>query len=306
MRHTRQPLTLLADTSAHEGPVYVAAEDALYYTTVPVERDAAGQPIVAIARLDLTSGAVSVVRQHANAANGMTLDHDGWLLVCEQGGPDRAAGIARVDRSSGRREPVVDAWRGLPLSSPNDVLVARDGAIWFTDPSYGHLQGFRPAPALPDRAYRYDRDTGALDVVDETFDKPNGLALSPDERTLYLGDSEASVVRVFDVVDGRRLASGRLFASIAPGFPDGIKVDERGLVYVSFAGGIQVFDPSGRRVRVIDLPGAVNFALTDDRLLICADDGIYAVPLDHSDHGTMPASGRAGSSSIARSSSTAA
>src|SRR5690242_11595975 len=102
MSSTRQRVTLLADTPAHEGPVYVAAEDALYYTTPPVERDAAGQPIVAISRLDLRSGAVRLVREHANAANGMTLDHDRWLVVCEQGGPDQAAGIVRVDPSSGR------------------------------------------------------------------------------------------------------------------------------------------------------------------------------------------------------------
>jgi gluconolactonase len=279
MSLTEHRPVLLADTDAHEGPVHVPAENALYFTTLPVVRDADGRPQVAIKRLDLASGVISILRAEANAANGMALDHDGRLLVCEQGAMDRPARIARVDRATGESETVVDGWHGLPLNSPNDVVVARDGAIWFTDPSYGHLQGFRPEPALGDRVYRYDRRAGTLDVVDDSFAKPNGLAFSPDEQTLYVGDSEADVVRAFDVVGGR-LRHGRLFTAIAPGFPDGIKVDDRGLVYVSFAGGIQVFDPDGRLRRVIDLPGAVNFAIADHRLLICADDAIYAAPLD--------------------------
>jgi gluconolactonase len=279
MSLTEHRVVLLADTNAHEGPVHVPAEDALYFTTLPVARDAAGRPQVAIKRLDLAGGEVSVLRAEANAANGMALDHDGRLVVCEQGAMDRPARIALVDRATGESETLVDGWRGRPLNSPNDVVIARDGAVWFTDPSYGHLQGFRPKPALADRVYRYDRRTATLDVVDDSFDKPNGLAFSPDEQTLYVGDSEADVVRAFDVVDGRLRHRG-LFAAIAPGFPDGIKVDDQGLVYVSFAGGIRVFDPAGRLVRVIDLPGAVNFAIADHRLLICADDGIYAAPLD--------------------------
>ena len=149
--------------------------------------------------------------------------------------PGSAPSTARAARS--RR--VVDALAGLPLNSPNDVVVKRDGTIWFTDPSYGFLQGFRPRAArTATTSTATTPHSGRLTVVAATFDKPNGLAFSPDERVLYVGDSGANHepgsfdprrphhIRAFDVVEGRRLASGRaLRGTIAPGFPDGIKVD---------------------------------------------------------------------------------
>src|SRR5919197_1793209 len=138
-------------------------------------------------RLLLVDGRVSTVLADASAANGMTLDHDGRLLVCEQ----QPAAISRIDPTTGARETVVDGFRGRPLNSPNDVVVKSDGSIWFTDPSYAHLQGFGPEPRLGDHVYCYD---GELELVAEGFDKPNGLAFSPGESVLYVGDSEACVI----------------------------------------------------------------------------------------------------------------
>jgi gluconolactonase len=260
-------MTRLASTSAHEGPVYVADEDALYFTTVP-------SPAVAVRRLDL-SGGVTTVREDANMANGMALAPDGRLVVCEQGTMTSRAAIALVDRRTGAREVLVDAFLGLPLNSPNDVLVASDGAVWFTDPSYGHLQGFRPSPELPDQVYRHDPRTGATSVVADGFDKPNGLALSPDESTLYVGDSEEDVLWAFDLRRGGR----RRFADVSPGHPDGLKTDPDGRVLVTFAGGIRVYDPDGTVTGGVDLPGAVNFTFGPGALLVCADDAIWAAPV---------------------------
>jgi gluconolactonase len=112
-------------------------------------------------------------------------------VVCEQGSRTTAAAITLVERPRGHTETLVDGWRGRPLNSPNDVVGISNGTVWFTDPCYGRLQGFRPPPALADRVYRYDPTTGALDVVADGLDKPRGLAFSPDERTLYVGDSGA-------------------------------------------------------------------------------------------------------------------
>src|SRR3712207_5296218 len=106
----------------------------------------------------------------------MTLGPDGRLVVCEQGSPTTPAAITLVDRRTGAAETLVDRWRGVPLNSPNDVVVRGDGTVWFTDPAYGHLQGFRPAPALADRVYRYDPRDGDLTAVAGALDKPNGLA----------------------------------------------------------------------------------------------------------------------------------
>jgi gluconolactonase len=120
-------------------------------------------PLVAIKRLDLDTNVTTTVVEDANAANGMTLDHGGALVVCEQGTPSTDARISRLDLRTHERVTVVDNLRGLRLNSPNDVVVATGGAIWFTDPSYGYLQGFKPEPQLGDYVYRYAR--GRLTVV---------------------------------------------------------------------------------------------------------------------------------------------
>jgi gluconolactonase len=267
--------TLVAEVDAHEGPIYVPEEDALYFTSVPA-------PDVAIKRLSLGSGEVSVLRADANRANGMALHPDGRLLVCEQGTRDAAARIALVDRATGAAETLVDGWGGLPLNSPNDVVVKSDGSIWFTDPSYGWLQGFRPPPMLADVVYRHDPRTSQTNVVADGFDKPNGLAFSPDERVLYVGDSGEATHRVeaFDVVRGRALTDRRLLAVIDPGYPDGIKVDGDGRVHVAGPAGVDVFDREGERLAHLAIPGAVHLAFGEGAraglLFVTADTAVWA------------------------------
>jgi gluconolactonase len=287
-------LTPVAEVDAHEGPVYFAEENALYFTTLP-RPGPDRSPSVQVKRLSLDQpDRVSVLVDDANAANGMTAAPDGMLLVCEQGSRWQRARIARLDRTAGERETVVDSWRGLPLNSPNDVVVAADGAIWFTDPSYGHLQGFRPEPQVGDFVYRHDPATGQTTVVADGFDKPNGIAFSPDQRVLYVTDSGANQesgsyhvgrphhIKAFDVVDGRRLTGERLFAVISPGFPDGLKVDAGGRVYASSFSGVQVHSPVGELLGEIALPGTVNFCfggLEHNLLLITTDTAVWAAEL---------------------------
>jgi gluconolactonase len=276
-------LVRVLDTDAHEGPVYVSAEDALYFTT--------SRPEVAIRRLaldgdrlQLGNERVTTVRATTLAANGMTLAPDGRLLVCEQGSLEQSAAITAVDRATGATQTILDASRGLPLNSPNDVVVARDGAIWFTDPCYGFLQGFRPEPALPDRLYRYDPRTLELRAAADGFDKPNGLAFSPDGSTLYVGDNGAPHhLLAYDVIDARRLARERVIAVLGPEHPDGIKVDRAGRIYVSSPTGIEVLAPTGERLCEIRLPGAVNFTFGGpggNVLFITADTAIWAAVLN--------------------------
>jgi gluconolactonase len=241
-------LTRLVETDAHEGPVYVD-DGALYFTTQ--------RPDVAIRRLALATGEVTTVRAAANVANGMALDAEGRLIVCEQ---DPAA-ITRFDPASGSVETLVDSYDGKPLNSPNDVVVTRDGAVWFTDPSYGHVQGFRPPPQLPEALYRHAG--GQLTMVADGFDKPNGLA--------------------FDVIDGRRVTNRRVVAHSTPEHPDGLKVDRVGRIYASAADGVRIYAPTGEQVGEIPLPGAVNFTFggrDGDALFITADDAIWVAALD--------------------------
>jgi gluconolactonase len=268
-------MNVVAEVDAHEGPVYVPGEDALYFTSVPA-------PDSAIKRLALGSGEVSVVRADANRANGMALHPDGRLVVCEQGTRSTPARIALVDRATGAAETLVDGWGGLPLNSPNDVVVHSDGAVWFTDPSYGWLQGFRPPPMLGDAIYRHDPATGTTTVVAEGFDKPNGLAFAPGERVLYVGDSgeETHRVEAFDVVGGRSLTDRRVLAVIDPGYPDGIKVDGDGRVYVAGPAGVGVFAPDGEPLAAIAIPGAVHLAFADaGRLYVTADTAVWSAAI---------------------------
>jgi gluconolactonase len=278
-------------TDAHEGPVYAPDEDALYFTSVPRRSGHLDLtlPLVAVRRLALDGlrfplepHRLTTLRAPANAANGMTLDREGRLVMCEQGSFLEPAAITRMDRRTGAIETLVDGARGLPLNSPNDVVVTRDGAVCFTDPSYGYVQGFRPEPAAADLVYRYDRAARRLDVVASGFDKPNGLAFSPAEDVLYVSDNGAPQhVVAFDVAGGR-LSGRRIFAPGTPGHPDGLAVDADGRLYASAAGGIHVFAPGGELIGEIELPGAVNFTFGGpgrDVLFVTADTSIWAVLL---------------------------
>ncbi len=303
-------LEKLVDLDAHEGPTYRAGEDALYVTTVPrglgtwapracIKRiDLSGIALsgaVSGGRVRLTPAAVSVVPADVVMPNGMTLAPDGSLLVCEQGDRAHPAAIIRVDPATGARTTVVASFRRHPLSSPNDVVVRSDGTLWFTDPAYGHLQGFRPAPVWKDAVYRYDPRSGELAVVADHFDKPNGLVFAPDESVLYVGDSGADQgsgsfhaerphhVYAYDVVGGRSLSHERVLDVTTPGAPDGLAVDAEGRVYVACATGVRVLSPEGRLLGHIRLPGAVNLTFggpDGNHLYLTADTAVWLAVLD--------------------------
>jgi gluconolactonase len=291
----RSPVVeLVALVDAHEGPAYPPGEDALYVTSVP-------RPASAIRRLDLSGtrlpiepDAVSTLAAGVVMPNGMTTHPDGRLVVCEQGDHAHDALISLVDPASSKRTTVADRWRGKRLNSPNDVAVAPDGGVWFTDPSYGYLQGFRPIPELGDFVHRCDPATHHIDVVADGFDKPNGIVLSPDGGTLYVTDSGANQapgsfhvgrphhIVAFDVVGGRRLAHRRVLAITAPGIPDGLKVDGDGRIYASSEDGVLVLSPEGDLLGEVLVPGAVNFTFggrEGNVLYVTADSAVFGITL---------------------------
>ncbi len=287
---------VLIETNAHEGPVYVAAEHALYFTTVPEP----GPKNIAIKRLQLAGEEfpfeaqdLDIVQFPSNMANGMALDRDGRLLICEQGTRETPARISRMDLKTRSVETMVDQWRGLRFNSPNDVAVKSDRTVWFTDPNYGEIQGFKGAPEVGTYVYRHDPATGETAVVADSFNKPNGLSFSPDESVLYITDTGANQapgtyfvglphhVRAFDVY-GRHLRNDCLFAVVSPGVPDGIKLDGQGRVYTSSATGVQVFTPDGDLIGEIIAPGVANFTFggpDNDVLFILGDTKIWQAKL---------------------------
>lgn len=292
----------VVETNAHEGPVYFKDEEALYFTTVPT---ATNIPLpglqVSINRIPLDgkeyplpTSAITTVQAVSNMANGMTQDREGRLLICEQGTKATAARISRMERKTHEIDTVVDNWHGLRFNSPNDIVVKSDGSVWFTDPSYGALQGFKDAPMVGDYVYRYDPATRQIAVVADSFNKPNGLAFSPDEKILYINDSAAIQgpgsyvvnlphhIRAFDVADGTHLVNDRLFCVVTPGIPDGLKVDAAGRVYSSSASGVQVFDLRGNLLGEILAPGVANFTfggVDNTTIYMMADKVIWAAEI---------------------------
>jgi gluconolactonase len=291
---------VVIETNAHEGPVYVKAEQALYFTTVPANSNVpvADSREVQIKRIDLNTkhfplapGAAVVISDRSNMANGMTLDREGRLVICEQGTKATWARISRMDLKTREVATVVDSWRGLRFNSPNDVVVKSDGTVWFTDPCYGFHQGFKNEPLIGNYVYRYDPRSNQTAVVADSFNRPNGLAFSPDESILYINDSGALQgsgpyhvelphhIRAFDVRDGRHLVNNRLFAVVTPGIPDGLKVDSAGRVYSSSASGLQVFNHGGDLIGEIVAPGTANFTfggVDNNVLYMMADTVIWA------------------------------
>ena len=194
-----------------EGPVYFADGGYLLWSDIPNNR---------IMRWLEDNGRVSVYRAHSNHSNGNTRDRQGRLVTCEHDS-------RRVTRTEydGSVTVLIDRFEGKRLNAPNDVVVASDDAIWFTDPGYGidgPYEGHKAEFELPTAVYRLDPRTGQAQVVAKDFVRPNGLAFSPDERRLYIVDSGATHggpahVRAFDV-DGAKLSGGKVFAEdFAPG-----------------------------------------------------------------------------------------
>jgi gluconolactonase len=244
-------VTWLADGAIWaEGPVYLPGDDAVVWS------DVRGN---VVRRWSAASGSMELYRP-SDFANGHTLDHDGRILACEHG-PRR---VSRYE-PDGSRTTIVDRFEGKRLNSPNDIVVASDSAIWFTDPPYGILddnEGYKADSELGGCfVFRLDRVTGELAVMSDDLVHPNGLAFSPDEKTLYVSDT--SIARIpggnhhivaFDVVDRRRLASPRIFAVIEPGVSDGMRVDVEGNLWTSSGDGVQVYDAAAVELGRILLP----------------------------------------------------
>jgi gluconolactonase len=243
-----------------EGPVW--RDDALYFSDIPNSR---------IHRW--RDGATGVFREPSGQTNGLALDREGRLLACEHAG-------RRLSRETGGAfEGVATAYEGKRLNSPNDVVVRSDGRIFFTDPPYGITEEQRE---LPYNGVFAVGPTGELALLATDFDRPNGLALSPDERTLYIADTNRFHVRAFSVAADGSLSDGRVFAEMRErGRPDGMKVDGDGRLYVS-AGSLQVFAPDGRPLGLLDCPQApANCAWGEDgsTLFITARTAVYRIGL---------------------------
>jgi gluconolactonase len=235
-------------------------------------------------------GHVSVYRDPSGYSNGNTFDYEGRQISCQHGNRR----VVRYEHD-GSVTVIADKWQGKPLNSPNDAVVHPDGAIWFTDPTYGiqgYYEGFQANSEVKQAVYRVEPKSARMDIVTTDLSQPNGLCFSPDYKKLYIADTgQARDIRAFDVMDGKTLRNGRQFSTMvmpkASGGADGMRVDVDGNLWAS-AGwggpgfdGVHVLTPEGERIGMILLPevcGNVCFGGTKrNRLFMAGSQSLYAV-----------------------------
>jgi gluconolactonase len=261
-----------------EGPVWFGDGRFLLWSDIPNNR---------ILRWDEETGAVSVFRRPSNNANGNTRDRQGRLITCEHD----ARRVTRTEYD-GSITVLCDSYDGKKLNSPNDVVVASDGGIWFTDPPFGILgnyEGHVAEQELGQNVYRIDPQSGAASLVADDIPGPNGLAFSPDESILYIVASRAEPrdIRAYDVQHGSRLARGRVFIDSEGGTPDGFRVDVHGNLWCGWGmgaadlDGVRVFDRGGQPIGHISLPErCANLCFGGryrNRLFMAASHGLYSL-----------------------------
>ena len=264
-----------------EGPVWFAAGRYLLWSDIPNNR---------ILRWDETDGSVSTFRAPCNNTNGHTLDRQGRLISCEHL-------TRRVTRTEydGTCTVIADQFEGKRLNSPNDVVVKSDGSIWFTDPSYGIDYDYEGGRAESEigacHVYRVNPEDGAITIVADDYQKPNGLAFSPDESLLYIADTGATHapdgprhIRRHSVQADGTLSDGAVFASCTQGLFDGFRLDTQGRIWTSAGDGVHCYAPDGRLIGKLLIPETVANvcfgAAKLNRLFICGTTSLYAVYLN--------------------------
>lgn len=239
-----------------EGPVWLPSGE-LVFSDIPADT---------IFRADKT-----VFRKPSGKSNGLTLDAEGRLIACEHWNRR----VTRTEKD-GVIAVLAETYQGKKFNSPNDATVRSDGTVFFTDPQYG-LEG-REAELPYAGVYSLAPD-GKVTLLADDFDKPNGIGLSPDEKILYVADTEAGHIRAFDVAPDGNVANDRVLCPIPS--PDGMCIDSRGRVWCTGRGGVHVFEPDGKALGVVAFPQEpANCTFGGDggkTLFVTARTGVYRV-----------------------------
>ncbi|MEM6664258.1 MAG: isochorismatase family protein [Pseudomonadota bacterium] len=262
-----------------EGPLWHPVDQNLIFSDMPAD----------VRRRWSPDAGVEEILRPSHKGNGMTYDADLNLLVCEHS----TSSVTRF-APDGTRTVLTSHFEGRELNSPNDICVRSDGAIYFTDPTYGRMPGFgieRPLDMGFQGVYRLPpnhRPGDEAQLVSDRymFTQPNGLSFSPCERWMWVNDTDQANIRMFDVAPDGSLVKGRVFASGIresgrAGVPDGMKADAKGNVYVTAPGGVWVYDFHGLRLGEIHVPEMVanlHWGGPDwSTLYMCATTSVYAV-----------------------------
>lgn len=257
-----------------EGPA-AAPDGSIYFSDITASSKSkyAGH----ILRYDPKTKKTSVFRSPSGMANGLAFDPQGRLVVAE--GADRGGRrVTRTDPVTGKSEVLADAFGGKPLNSPNDLTIDSKSRVYFTDPRY---VGREPVEQPLMGVYRIDAD-GSIQLVVSDAGKPNGVAISHDEKTLYVAstDDPPHHILAYDLSPEGNAANRRIFVDFGDtGYADGLTVDRKGNVYCGCGAlGVRVFDSTGKEIRRIDVPGqATNVEIAPDGIYITAGGGLYRV-----------------------------
>lgn len=217
----------------------------------------------------------TVFRDNSNGANGNAFDTQGRFYTCES----RTRRVVRMDKK-GNLQVLADKWEGKRLNAPNDIVVRKDGHVYFTDPAFGSQADTRE---LDFYGVYHITPKGELRLIAQPAGRPNGIAFSPNGRVLYVTNSDEHNVRAYDVDHNGEISGERVFISRVSGVPDGVRVDEKGHVYVA-AKGLAIYDPQGKLTETIEFPEKpANCAFGDadlQTLYVTARTALYRLRRD--------------------------
>jgi gluconolactonase len=248
-----------------EGPVWVDGKG-LLFSDIPENK---------IFLFDLDS-VLTVFKTPSGNSNGLALDAEGNLILCQHG--PRQVGILE---ESGDIKVLASHYNGKRLNSPNDLDLASDGSIFFTDPPYGLNDQGGTSELGFCGIYRL-MPSGKIYLLDSTVNIPNGIAISPDETKLYSGDSEARILFIWDIVNDSTIANKQQFAYMSPaGYADGMKTDSAGYLYATGPGGVWMYKPDGTFIRIIPVPGQTSNCCWGDAdrktLYVTSGNSVYRI-----------------------------
>ena len=265
-----------------EGPIWIPDDECLLFSDIPSNKIHRWRPNTTVAE---------IYRDPSGHSNGLTLNLNGEVIACEHSG--RRVSFAHYNEP---QKSIVDKYDNSLFNSPNDVVIHSSGSVYFTDPTYGLRNPPAPGMARQGEAgavkelsmqgvYVVYPDTNEAILLTDEFSEPNGLAFSPDESFLYIGDSQDSIIKRFNVTNEGTISNGEIFVDMRAddrqGVPDGMKVDENGFLWTTGSGGVWVIEPNGNVLGQFELnehAANITFGGSDfSTLFLTAQTSVYSV-----------------------------
>jgi gluconolactonase len=274
-------------TDWSEGPLWIDSLNMLLFSDVPAntiykwtEKD--GKEVY----LTPSGYTDTIKRGGETGSNGLLLNPSGQLVLCQHGNRQVAQMEADLSHPASRFKTIADTFQGKRFNSPNDAAFRRNGDLFFTDPPYGLERGMQDSlKEIPFQGVYLVKPSGQVKLLLDSLTRPNGIAFAPDEKTLYISNSDANRMRwyAYDVV-GDSLARGRIFydatavAGTQKGGADGMKVDKNGNIFSAGPGGLWIFDRKGKVLGKFRVPDAVsNCSLSRDQRTLYVTNDMYVL-----------------------------